>query len=184
MRGRLSWKRNSDDQGLGIEPNRGFTKPSFSPFVDSTRPGAFSRFPHLSVMLKRRASGPKTSRKKKKGNATYVLGSLDSSDDDDKVAVEDVRVWDISTSEKTGRMTASRKILKHYSQVLLPEEPSTSKELGTAEEVASAEDPGNFADSEFPPDTAGRSRPKPKRKRVRVVKENDSVSDSLVSPPL
>lgn len=134
-------------------------------------------------MLKRPAKGPKTARKKKKGNSTYALSSLDPSDDDeDKVAVEDVRVWDISTSEKTGRMTASRKTLKHYSLVSPPEEPSTSKELGGVEENPSAEDPGNLADSEIPLETAG--KPKRKRKRVRVVKENDSVSESLVSPPL
>jgi len=131
-------------------------------------------------MLKRRAGAPKTARKKKKGNATYVTTALDPSDDE-KVAVEDVRVWNISTSERTGRMMASRRTFKHYSQVSPPEEPSTSKEPGRAEEVAGAEDPGILADSESSPETAGKQRPK--RKRVRA-KGNDSVSELSFSPPL
>jgi len=131
-------------------------------------------------MLKRQTSGPKTARKKKKGNATYTLSSVDSPDE--KLAVEDVRVWSISTSEKTGRITASRRTLKHYHvPQSLPGEPSTSKKPGGAEEVADVEETGVLADSESSAEMAGKRRPK--RKRVRVVKENDSVSELLTSPP-
>jgi hypothetical protein len=132
-------------------------------------------------MLKRRANAPKTARKRKKGNATYATTSLDPTDDD-KMVVEDVRVWDISASEKTGRVTGSRRTLKHYHQASasLPEEPSMSGGPGGAEEIANTEESGIFADTESSK-VAGKQRPK--RKRVRV-KENDSVSESLTSPPL
>jgi len=43
-----------------------------------------------------------------------------------------------------------------------------------AEATATFEDSGNLADSELSPTTASKQRPK--RKRVRVLKENDSVS--------
>ena len=131
-------------------------------------------------MLKRRTDGPKTARKKKKGNATYALSSLDPISEDE-AATEDVRVWDISTSEKTGRVMASRKTLKHYRQVLPspPEEPSTSEKLGGVEGGADVEDAGVLADSE---DSKIVKIRRPKRKRVRTFKENDSVSRSLIPP--
>ena len=127
-------------------------------------------------MLKRQSSGPKASRKKKKGNATYGFSSLDPVKDK-KVAVEDIRVWSISTSERTGRVNASRRTLKHHHQLPqnLPEEPSPSKKPGV-EATSDAEETGALADSESPA-TVGKQGPK--RKRVRVVKENDSVSELL-----
>lgn len=132
----------------------------------------------LPTMLKRRTNGPRIARKRKKGNATYTLSSLDPTSEDD-LPTEDVRVWNISASEKTGRVMASRKTLKHYRQVIpsSPEEPSTSTKPGGVEETADVEDTGVLADSEF-------SKPvkikRPKKKRVRVFKENDSVSGLLI----
>ena len=130
-------------------------------------------------MLKRQASGPKTARKKKKGNAMYSVSSFDPPRKD-KVAVEDIRVWNISTSEKTGRITSSRKNLKHFRQVSPspPEGPSTSEKLGGFEETADVEDTGILADSESPSEVL--NKPRPKRKHVRTLKENDSVSKSLI----
>ena len=133
-------------------------------------------------MLKRRANAPKATRKKKKGNATYALDSLDPISEDE-MAVEDVRVWNISTSEATGRVMANRRTLKHYSQVLPspPEESSTSEKLGGIEGNADVEDAGVLADSE----TSGIvKKRRPKRKRVRVHKENDSVSELLIPSAL
>lgn len=127
-------------------------------------------------MLKRPASRRGTGRKKKKGNATYEISSIDSSDDE-KMDIEDVRAWDISTSVNTGRMNARRKTLKHYSEMLPPEVPSASQEPGRVE-AASVEDTGSLADTETSRKTTKKQRPK--RKRVRTVKENDSVSESLV----
>lgn len=128
-------------------------------------------------MLKRQAGGPKTARKKKKGNATYSATGFDPTDDE--MAVEDIRVWDISTSETTGRMTANRRTLKHYHQTPsnLPEGPSTSERPGGIREAV-VEDTGTLADTESLKKVGKQRR---KRKRVRTIKENDSVSDSLIS---
>lgn len=120
-------------------------------------------------MLKRQASGTKPVRKRKKGNATYVASSLDPIVKGEKV-LENVRVWRISSADGTGRVRASRKTVKHFSQVL-PELPSTSK---WDEGVADAEETGVLADSESPSDPLRRGPSKPKR--VRTFKENDSVS--------
>lgn len=121
-------------------------------------------------MTKRLASGSRSVRKKRKGNTAYASSSLDPTDHDEKV-VENVRLWNISTSGKTGRVTGSRKTLKHYSQVPPPGRPSTRKMSEGNEESADVEDTGALADSE----TIGVQYPK--RKRVRAVKENDSVSE-------
>jgi hypothetical protein len=132
-------------------------------------------------MVKRQANDPKATRKRKKGNTSYKFFSHDSSDDE-KVVVEDSHVWDVSTSDKTGRITAKKRISKHYSNVLLPEEPSTSQKQGRIEEATNVEDVGILADSEGPHETTDKKLRR-KRKRVRVVKENDSVGEPLVSPP-
>ena len=132
-------------------------------------------------MLKRRADVHKTVRKRKKGNTSYKTSTLDPSDDE-KVVVEDVRVWHVSTSEKTGRMTAKKRTLKHYSsKVLSPEQPSMSQKQGDVEEVPGVEDAGILTDSKAYPDTTIKQQPK--RSHVRAIKENNSVSESLVSPP-
>ena len=123
-------------------------------------------------MLKRQASGSKATRKKRKGNATYSTSTLDSINND-KEAVENVRIWNISTSENTGRMTASRKTLKHYYQVP-PEASTTGVSSEGVEVVADVEDDGAFADSEWPSGVDEKGRKK--RKRIRATKENDSVS--------
>ena len=131
--------------------------------------------PITSAMLKRPANDPKRVRKKKKGNASYTLSSLDPTPEE-KMVVEDVRVWNISISETTGRVRGTRKTYRHHHQISpsSPEEPPTGEEPGAAEDTASFEDPGNLGDSELSPVTANKQRPK--RKRVRVLKENDSVS--------
>ena len=65
---------------------------------------------------------------------------------------------------------------KHYHQASPgPSEPSTSERPGGDEEAVDLEDPGVLADSESPPGVVGKQRQK--RKRVRVIKQNDSVSD-------
>ena len=144
--------------------------------VDSSH---FLVFPIPLTMLKCQASGPKTTRKKKKGNMTYSVSSFNTTPKD-KRAVEDICVWNISTSEKTGRITGSRRNLKHYRQVSPgpPEGPSTSGKPGGFEETASEEDTGILADSESPSKVL--NKPCPKWKRVRTLKENDSVSKSLI----
>lgn len=134
-------------------------------------------------MRKHQAAAPKTTRKKKRGNAAYDECSFDPPDDD-KMVVEEIRCWDVSASEKTGRVTANRTTLEHYHQMppSLPEASSTSKRPGLTEEVTDVDETGFLADSESPSEMTGKKRPK--RKRTRVLKENDSVSESLVSPAL
>lgn len=123
-------------------------------------------------MLKRQASGSKATRKRRKGNATYSTSTLDSIEND-KEAVENVRVWNISTSGNTGRMTASRTTLKHYYQVPLEASPTSVSPEGV-EVVADVGDDGALADSEWPSGVVEKGRKK--RKRIRATKENDSVS--------
>ena len=125
-------------------------------------------------MLKRPKGATKFPRKRKKGNTTCEFSSLDGTDD--KKIMEDIRVWDISTSKATGRVTAKRRILQNHSQV--PGEPPTSKGPEKGEEIAHVEDTGNLADTEF---SEIKKKSCPKKKRVKVSKENDSVSNCWFS---
>jgi len=125
-------------------------------------------------MLKRPANDPKRVRKKKKGNASYTSSSMDPTPEE-KVAVEDVRVWNMSISEKTGRIRGTRKTHKHFHQPppSPPGGPPTGEGSGGAEDTRETEDTGHLADSELPPATTKKQRPK--RKRVKSLKQNDSV---------
>lgn len=127
-------------------------------------------------MLKRRAAPSKTARKRKKGGTTYAVSSLDPPDDD-KVVVEAISIWDISTSGRTGRLSARRRTVEHHHETLeRPGNPSTSKgSEGGKEDIV--EDAGTLADSEFHPEIPKNRK---KKKRVRVTKENDSVSEPPV----
>ncbi|KAF9777681.1 hypothetical protein BJ322DRAFT_1114817 [Thelephora terrestris] len=119
-------------------------------------------------MSKREATGSRPVRKKRrgnKGNSMFTFSSLDPVRNDKKV-VENVRVWNVSTSEKTGRIRGTRKTLQHFPKVSPPEEPSPSEVAGETEEAIDVEEAGALADSE-----TVRTR-RPKRKRV---KGNDST---------
>lgn len=126
-------------------------------------------------MLKRPANDPKRARKKKKGNASYTSSSLDPTPEE-KMVVEDVRIWNTSISEKTGRIRGTRKTHHHFHQPSPspPEGLSMGEGSGWVEDTAGAEDSGHLADSELPPVTTDKRRPK--RKRVKTLKQNDSVS--------
>ena len=105
------------------------------------------------------------------------MASLDPSDDE-KAVVEDIRVWEVSASNKTGRVTASRTTLKHHQRAspTLPKVTPVTKRP----EVTDIDDVGALTDSESPPKMVKKKRRK--RKRVRVHKENDSVREYLISP--
>ena len=120
-------------------------------------------------MVKRQASGPKPGRKKRRGNATYESSSLDVTLED-KTSVENIRTWNLSTLETTGRVRGTRRTHKHYNQ----DTPEMNEGSGGAEETPNLEDAGNLADSEAPPEVVDKQHRK--RTRVRVIKENDSVS--------
>ena len=108
-------------------------------------------------MSKHNTTGSRPPRKRRKGGGSYATIDLDAPDGASQEA-EDVRVWNISMSEKTGRVSATRKSHKHFFGSLrggLCEEPETHvdpepNELPLEKSVA-------------------------KCKRVRAVKENDSV---------
>ena len=80
---------------------------------------------------------------------------------------EDIRVWEITASETTGRVSGKRKTHRHLHED--PVEPR-HEEPPTVEEVDATVDP----EPSDPP--LAKVTAKGKRKRVRVVKENDSVS--------
>ena len=135
------------------------------------------------AMYKRPGDAAKTGRKRRKGNTTYQISTFDRIYDDTNTT-EDIRVWDVSTSEKTGRVTAKRRTLKHHSQVSssLPGEPSTNGRPGDDMEVVHAEDTGALADTESSSEMVKKLRPK--RKRTGVARGNDSVSGLLALPAL
>lgn len=109
-------------------------------------------------------------RKKKRGGTTYGVSSFDPPDD--KMIVEDIRVWDVSTSKKTGRVSASRRTVEHHHTLGQPGGPSMSR--GDEEdEHAGVQDTGTLADSEAPPETVRKGQ---KRRRAKAANENNSVS--------
>lgn len=114
-------------------------------------------------MSKRNANEYRLSRKRRKEGASYARVDLDAlTRRRDKV--EDVRVWNVTMSETTGRVSASRKHRQHVYEgppKALHEEFPT----GASEEFAISADP------ELTPSPASVV----KRKRVRIT-ENDSVS--------
>ena len=115
-------------------------------------------------MSKRSASEYRLARKRKKDGASYASVDLDALVRRGK-KVEDISVWDVSMSEKTGRITASRKNYRHVYQSPpepLHEDPPTD----IREEITAPVDPGP---GELPPRLVA------KHKRARV-RENDSVS--------
>lgn len=139
----------------------------------------FPRLPSLCPPHHAQTSGKRFQvlSQEKKGNATYrpigcdpVKKNLD---------VEDICLWNISTSEKTGRVTASRKILKYHNEqpLSLSEEVLTSGKPGGVKEAADVEETRILADSESPSTILNRQHPK--WKHVRAVKENNSVSEPL-----
>jgi len=80
--------------------------------------------------------------------------------------VETVRVWNLSRSETTGRVIGTRKAHQHLhegtSESPREEEPSTGEDFSVPTDQEPSEQPA--------------AKPAAKRKRVRIRKENDSVS--------
>lgn len=87
--------------------------------------------------------------------------------------VEEIRVWDMSLSERNGRVSATRKNRKH----IYPTEPPL--EESPPEEPPLGEPPilGGISAPVDPASIKSQSHKfAVKRKRVKVRKENDSVS--------
>ena len=116
-------------------------------------------------MSKRNATDSRSSRKRRKGGKSHRTTNLDPPDDPPP-NVETIRVWKVTRSETTGRVSGTRKNHLHFHEG--PSEPSREEEAYTVEDVSG---PVGEESSEQPPAKAAT-----KRKRVRIVKENDSVS--------
>ena len=112
--------------------------------------------------------GSRPPRKKKRGRATYAAVDLDSADGHAE-ELENIRVWNISKSETTGRVSATRKNREHaYASLPVP----LREESPAIEHSDAPENP------EQPPTESSTKR---KRARAKTVKSNDSVSSMLVS---
>ena len=134
----------------------------------SNQDSGHSRILPVLPMLKHRTPASKTGRDRKRGRTAYSVGTLGPPDVEK--TVEDVRVWDVTASERTGRVSASRRnVTLHHQALSQSEEPSTS-----VQSEVGVEEAGAFADSEAPPKKAGAHEG---RKRVRTNKDNDSVSE-------
>ncbi|KAF9784124.1 hypothetical protein BJ322DRAFT_1109983 [Thelephora terrestris] len=135
-----------------------------------------SRFcptPIFCVMHKRRAEDPKEARKRKKGT-TYSIATLDPPNSS-KRPVENIRVWDVSTSEQTGRVSATRRIVMHQHKGApdQPEEQTTGKgDEGGGE--AHVEEAGTLADSESSPEMEKPPQRRQRAKKASKSKGNDS----------
>jgi hypothetical protein len=113
-------------------------------------------------MSKRNAAGSRLARKRRKAGVSHAAIDLDASDED---KVENIRVWNVTKSETTGRVSGTRRNFQHVYK-------SSPEPLG--EETSPVEDTGVPADPY--PTKQPSPMPATKRKQVRVTKENDSVS--------
>ena len=122
-------------------------------------------------MSKRHAAGSSRSRKKSKRSG-YALVDLDPPDEHPE-EVEFIRVWDVTTSKTTGRISATRTTHLHVNE-------GVSKP--TKEPAPNVEDVGVFADHE--PNRQSPTKPATKRRRAKTArkKENDSVSSMQIPP--
>ena len=120
-----------------------------------------------SPMSKRNVGGSRASRKRRRAGASYGEMNLDESDEGPE-ETEDIRVWKITTSETTRLVSATRKTHKHSLQHTSKPQHEEPPPTPTVEEASTPVDPE--------PRKASRAKVAGKRRRVRVVKENDSVS--------
>ena len=110
-------------------------------------------------MSKRNMVGYRLPRKKRKAGVSYAKIDLDVPEELGRV--EDIRVWNITRSETNGRVSATRKTHQHiYASPL----DSPHKDPPAAQEIAPEDPEPREVESVA------------KKKRVRAVKENDSVS--------
>lgn len=114
-------------------------------------------------MSKRNTRDYHLSRKRRKNGASY--GVIDPEADGTE-EVEEVRVWKLSVSDNTGRVSATRKNRQHVYDP--PLEPSSKEPLAMEE----ASNPPDSVLSEAPPTTSSQAK-KPKRSRAA---ENNSVN--------
>lgn len=118
-------------------------------------------------MSKRNATSSRASRKRRKsGYASLDFDALNESKRESKHKVEEIRVWNVTASGTNGRVSATRKNRQLIYESL--PEPSREEAVPVGESIATPADP---EPSEPPP-----AKSVAKRRRVRITKENDSVS--------
>lgn len=118
-------------------------------------------------MSKRNATGSRSSRKRRKGGTSYATVDLDSLGDSSP-KVENIRVWKVAVSETTGRVSATRRNYRHFHKG--PSELSHEDQPSVVEDVDTPAIPE--PNKQLPVEPAA----KRKKKKVKVTKENDSVS--------
>ena len=130
-------------------------------------------------MSKRHAAGQPRPRKKNKrsGYASVDLDPPDERPDE----VEFIRVWDVTASKTTGRISATRTTHLHVSEgvsKLTHEEPTP-----TIEDVSV---PADHEPNKQPPTKLAKKRGRRKKakenNRKKKAKENDSVSSAPIPP--
>ena len=125
----------------------------------------------LPPMSKRNATSHRLPWKKRKGGVSYGTVDLDSLDE--QPSREDVHVWNVTRSETTGRVSATRRNHQHFR--IDPLEPSREVQPPTTptEDIGA---PDNPEPSGRPP-----AKPSAECKNRSTIKENDSVSTMLMS---
>lgn len=123
-------------------------------------------------MSKRNAADSRLARKRRKEGVSHAVVDLDAMTGRSE-RVEPIRVWNITTSGTTGRVSGTRKILNHvYESSPGPSREESREE--SHEESPFVGDIGTPAETE--PSVPLPKKSTTKRRRVRVAKENDSVS--------
>ena len=140
-------------------------------------PPCLTRPPCRLFMSKRNLAESRLARKRRKEGSTHATLDLDAmckrSED-----VESIRVWQMSTSETTGRVLGARRTLEHAYE----SSPGPSRhESHAVEAVEAVETPTDSVPSE-PQPVKEPKKSATKRRRVRITQENDSVSTIMMSP--
>lgn len=123
-------------------------------------------------MSKRNAADSRQARKRRKEGSAHATVDLDALTGRSE-KVETIRVWDMSASETTGRVSGTRKNLNYVYE----SSPGPSRQESHQESrqespiVGDIGAPAGTEPSDPPPKKSAT-----KRKRVRIAKENDSVS--------
>jgi hypothetical protein len=127
-------------------------------------------------MSKRSAMTSQPSRKRKKGGVSYSIVDVDSLAK--QPSREDIRVWNVTRSETTGRISATRKNHRHLRTDHSKSLPEGQPPAVIAEDVSIPTEPEQ--------DEGTSPKLVAKRKKGKNIKENDSVSTApnLTKPHL
>lgn len=120
-------------------------------------------------MSKRSGSAFQPPRKKRKGGVSYSSVDVDSIAE--RPFREDIRVWKVTKSETTGRVSATRRTHRHIHADPLETFPEGQPPTAVCEDIDGP------ADLEL--DGGPSTKLAAKRRKGKATKENDSVSPLL-----